>query len=827
MAKKVARTIKVLFKLVLGLLFFVLVLGFGVFVYFAKDLPDPEVVVAQEPVQSTKIFARDGKTLLYEISGGKRRTVVSLDQISPMLIKATLATEDARFYQHMGVDPLALLRAAYQNFQARDFVQGGSTITQQFVKNAMLSGKRSLARKIKEIILALELERRYSKDKILEFYLNTIPYGSNAYGVEAAAQTFFGKHASELNLAEAATLAAIPKAPSYYSPFGSHLDALEARRNFVLQRMVGEGFISPAEAKAAQKVAIKDIINKHPQEASLKAPHFVMYVRELLEEKFGPEVLQKQGLRVVTTLDWDLQKKAEEMVADWVDDIKKRFFASNAALVALDPQTGQILAMVGSADFWDFKNDGQVNVALRPRQPGSAFKPFVYATAFKKGYRPDTIIFDLPTQFPGAPKDWPQNYTGTFQGPMSMRQALAQSVNLVAVKTLYLVGVPAAIETAKQMGITTLKDPGRYGLSLVLGSGEVKLLELASAYGAFATDGVRYPPTPFLKITNAAGEVIEQYSPKPERVLDPQVARLINDVLSDNEARAPLFGLHSPLYFPDREVAVKTGTTDNFKDAWTVGYSRNLVVGVWAGNNDGSPMRKAAGGYAVAPLWHNFFAWAVEKLNLPNQPFAPPAPPDQDAWNVPMVNGQFASQKTVKIDAITGKLATQYTPPELVKEVSFKEVHNILHYVRPNDPLYENWEKPVQEWLKHQPDSAGFNQKPPTDKDDVHLPENRPQILIISPQPQAQVNKNTLINFRVQAEGKFKLQQVDFYANDFLIGSDFKAPFEISFRLSDLPELPTSSKVALKAKVFDEFLNSNQDSLEINLVSDSQPPKTD
>ncbi len=831
MIKKLGGTIKFLLKVGLWTALFLSVLGVGVFIYFARDLPDPTAVVAQDPVQSTKIYARDGKTLLHEMSGGQKRTVVELKGIAPIMQQATVAAEDDRFYQHIGIDPLAIARAAWQNLQSGEFVQGGSTITQQFVKNAILSGERTFTRKVKEIILSLELERRYPKDKILEFYLNTIPYGSGAYGVEAAAQTFFAKNANELNLSEAATLAALPRAPSHLSPYGSNSEDLKARRDYIINRMEQEGFISTKKASSAKQAKL----NFERQETDMKAPHFVFYIQEILEEKYGKEVLQNQGLEVVTTLNWKLQKKAQEMTADWINNINSRFNAGNGALVALDPKTGQILSMVGSVDFWDFENDGQVNVTTRPRQPGSSFKPIVYSRAFEEGYLPRTKIFDLKTSFPGGrgQADYsPKNYTETFHGPVSIREALAQSINMVAVKTAYLIGVDDLITQARELGLATLKERSNYGLSIGLGAAEVKLLELTNAYSAFATEGTQQPTTPILKVTNAAGEVIQEYESRPEKVLETQVARQINSILADDQAREPLFGSASPLDFEDLEVAVKTGTTNNFIDAWTIGYTPNLVVGTWVGNNDNTPMKKASG-YAVAPLWHNFFDFAAEEINLPDEGFIPLKKTQIDK---PMVNGEFASRKTVKIDTITGKRATENTPKELIKEVSFKEAHNILHYIKKEnplgpipkpeerDPLYEAWEEPVREWVENQPDSSEFTQKPPKEKDDVHTPENRPQIFITSPEKETEYKKTARINFSIEARGEFPIKQVDFYANGTLVGSDFNAPFEVSFQPGNLSAFSNSSStpqsLKLQTTVFDEMLNTN--SKEITIPIDAE-----
>jgi 1A family penicillin-binding protein len=615
---------------VIALCFFV----FGGVIAWAALMPIPAInnFENREIAESTKIYDRTGNVVLYDVHGSVRRTSVPLDAISPYVREATISIEDASFYTNWGFRPLAFLRAVIADITTGSYGQGGSTITQQVVKNALLTKKKTATRKLQEIILALRLDKKYSKDEILETYLNENPYGGTIYGVQEAAQYFFGVDAKDVDLAQAAYLAALPQAPTYYSPYGNHREALDTRKNLVLQRMLALGYISQDEYDTAKAEQVQF---SSASEVGIKAPHFVFYIREYLESKYGVDAVDQEGLRVYTTLDYDLQQKAEAVVAKWAPQMKANFDAGNEGMVAVEPSSGQILAMVGSNDFSNTKY-GQVNVTLALRQPGSSFKPFVYATALKEGYTPDTVVFDLPTQFSTAcaPTDnlndtppcySPGNYDGTFKGPISMRNALAISENVPAVKFLYLAGIENAITTAEDLGITTLADAARYGLTLVLGGGEVNLLEMTGAYAVFGNDGVKNPPTGILRVVDRDGNVLEEYQNQATRVLEPQIARQINDMLSDNVARIPEFGADSPLYFPGYDVADKTGTTNDFRDVWILGYTPGISVGAWAGNNDSSPMAKKIAAFIIAPMWHEFTAYALEKYPAATE-FVPPSP---------------------------------------------------------------------------------------------------------------------------------------------------------------------------------------------------------
>lgn len=664
----------------------------GILILWVALLPTPDLTAFEQRqvVQSTKIYDRTGEILLYDLSQDVRRSIVPLSDISPYIQNATVAVEDDRFYQHFGIRPISFIRAVIVNITKGSFAQGGSTITQQVVKNSILTVDKSISRKLKEWIIAIKLEQSYSKDQILSVYLNESPYGGNLYGVEEAAQAFFGKNSNNVSLAEAAYLAALPRAPTFYSPYGNNRDALEARKNFALQRMLDLGFITQSEFDEARE---EEVTFLPRGDQSIKAPHFVFYVQEQLEEIFGPQALEEGGLTVLTTLDYELQTKGEEIVNRYALANAERVDAENAAIVATDPQTGEILTMVGSRDYFDDEIDGNFNIALAKRQPGSTFKPFVYAQALREGYTRDTILYDLPTQFSTACRvdDFvsegstcysPVNYDGGFRGPMRMIDALQQSINVPAVKALYLVGMQDAITLASRMGITTLVDPTRFGLSLVLGGGEVRLIDMVSAYGVFANDGIRNGQIAILEIKDKTGEVIYEPPREPRKVLETDVAREMTYMLSNNEARAPIFGYNSPLHIPGYDVAAKTGTTNDFRDAWIIGYTPNISVGAWAGNNDNRPISQRSASFIVAPMWNEFMR---EALRIRPRAFFSEAPPVPQNIK-PMLRGDWTIE-------------------------SNGSVHSILHFVDKNnprgpqpinpgvDPQYAAWEYSVQNWF--------------------------------------------------------------------------------------------------------------------------------
>ena len=603
------------------------------FVYYAKDLPRPEKFLERQLFESTKIYDRSGQVVLYEIYGEEKREWVSLEKVPEYLKSAVIATEDANFYKHPGIDFKGIINAVLANLRIMKPTYGGSTIPQQLIRSTFLTLEKTAERKTREIILSLELDRRYSKEQILEWYLNQVPFGRNAYGVEAASRAYFGKSVSEISLAEAATLAALIKAPSFYS---ANRAELLIRKDHVLNRMASEGFLSREESEVVKKEEINIVEFSHP----ILAPHFTLWVKQQLEEKYGREFLEQKGLKIFTSLDWEIQKTAEKIVKEGVKN-NKIYNSHNAALIAIDPKTGEILALVGSADYFaepfpkdctpglNCKFDPQFNAAvgtkdLPGRQPGSAFKPFVYATAFKKGYSDKEIVEDSPTCWPQVGENWcPQNFDGLFRGPVTLRSALAQSLNVPSVKVLdSLAGYLDSIKTAQEMGITTLTDLKRYGLSIVLGGAEVKLLDMVAAYGVFANDGLRVPASAVLKIKDSQGNIMFENKKTPMRVLESGVARLMNDVLSDNEARTPMFGPRSNLYFENYQVAAKTGTSQDSRDGWLIGYTTSIVTGVWVGNNDNSPMRMKAAELLAGPIFNAFMKQVLLKYRPEN--FPPP-----------------------------------------------------------------------------------------------------------------------------------------------------------------------------------------------------------
>ena len=673
--------------------------GAGVILLLVAFTPTPDIASfsARQVDQSTKIYDRTGQVLLYDYNRDAKRDVVPLTDIAPDMQSAAIAIEDSSFYEHGGIRVASIIRAALADLLPGGNTQGGSTITQQVVKNTLLTNQRTISRKIHEWVLAIKLEQKYSKSEILETYLNDIPFGGTLYGVEAASESYFGIPAKDLDLAQSAYLAAMIQAPSYYSPYGSHKDALDTRKNVVLDRMHTLGFITDAEWTAAkdEKVAFSSSRN-----TGIIAPHFVFYILDQLEQEYGPNALIS-GLKVTTTLDADLQAHAETIISEAAPTLLKNDNASNEAMVAIAPSTGQILAMVGSSDFFSTTTDGQFNSALALRQPGSTMKPFIYSLALEQGYTRDTVVFDTPTQFSTscrpediasstAPCYAPVNYDNKFRGPMTFETALAQSINIPAIKVLYLVGIQNAINLAKSFGLTSLGDAAQYGLTVVLGGGEVRLLDLTGAYAAFADGGVKNTPTGILEVDDASGNVLQKYTPSPVRVLPQNIANDMNAMLSDNPARVPEYTLHSPLYFPGYDVAVKTGTTDDTRDAWVVGYTPSIAIGTWAGNNSNAPMVKNIAGLILAPSWHDIMAYALTKY--PKEYFGEPDPiPStvppmlQGNWFVPDKNGVIAPHSLLYW---TDKNNPAGPPPGDPSQ----------------DPQFSRWEYGVSYWYAQHPE---------------------------------------------------------------------------------------------------------------------------
>ncbi|HTX87099.1 MAG TPA: transglycosylase domain-containing protein [Candidatus Nanoarchaeia archaeon] len=814
------------------------VLLFAAFAWFSRDLPNPNQLMDRQVAQSTKIYDRTGTVLLYEIHGDQARTLVQLADIPNNVKWATIAVEDKNFYdEKSGFSVQAILRTAFTDiiFHRK---AGGSTLTQQFIKNAVLTNEKTLTRKIKEIILAYRLEQKFSKDQILQMYLNEIPYGSTAYGVEAASQRYFKKDVKNVDLAEAAILAALPQSPTVYSPYGSHKDLLVARQHYILDLMAQQGYITADEAAAAKAEQIKFA----PDAENITAPHFVMYVKELLTEKYGELMVEQGGLKITTTLDVNDQKLAEQAIDDWWNKTKvvdkktgqenpyNSFGASNAALVSIDPKTGQVLAMVGSRDYFNEAIDGQVNIATSLRQPGSSLKPVVYSALFLKGYTPNTILHDVSTNFSSDPKNpyQPQDFTGKELGPVTIRAALQGSLNIPAVKATYLAGLDNIVNLAKTFGYTSLNDESRFGLSLALGGAEVELLEHTNAYGIFSQEGAYHPVASILKVEDKDGKVLEQWQPSSQNVLDQNVAREITDILSDNNARAYMFGLHSNLQLGDRPVAAKTGTTNDYHDAWQMGYTPSIATGVWVGNSDNKAMNKSSEAVnAAGPIWHEYMA-AV----LANTPIEQFNKPDIPVTGKPILDGTIPGQ-TVKIDKVTGLLATDLTPPEMIIEKTYRQNHCILYYVNKDDPTgpapadptqdpqFAEWEKDVQAWAAKTATSSALSAAtgtPPTAYDNVHTAENKPMVKINSPANNAIIN-GSFLTTDVQASAPRGINSVSYYINGNLFATKSGGFFNLNNQsLSFL----ANGYHNLKVTACDDVDNCSSDSVEINLVGGNE-----
>ncbi|MBI2029415.1 penicillin-binding protein [Candidatus Gottesmanbacteria bacterium] len=715
-----------------------LILGFiataFLFVWYGRDLPKPDQIRRTSGL-STIIYDRNGK-VLYDIYKDENRVPVGLSEVPDHLKNATVAIEDKDFYKHKGFSIPGLLRGLIISPLIKGRTEGGSTLTQQLVKNALLSNERSVPRKIKEFILSVEIERRYSKDEILQMYLNEVPYGGTAAGIEVASQDYFGKRAKDLTLSESAVLAGIPQRPSFYSPYTGDSKAYIARGGDVLRRMREDGYITKEEEEAAKKELPG--LSFQPQRKDILAPHFVMYVREQLLDRFGEKSIEEDGLRVFTTLDYELQEKSQQAVFEEVEKAKGLQVGNGAAL-AMDPNTGEILVMIGSKDYFATDEDGNYNVTTALRQPGSTLKPITYAAAFKKGFTPSSIIMDVPTKFPGGAgeKEYePKNYDGKFRGPIQLRQALGNSINMSAVKLLSYVGVEDLLSTAFNMGLTSLAptqdNVNRFGLSVTLGGGEVTLLELVNAFGVFATNGQFHEPVSILKVTDSSGKILYQDKPtKGKTVLGEDVSFLISNILSDNNARIDVFGPNSWLNIDG--VAVKTGTTDDKKDNWTVGYVPSIVIGAWVGNNDNTQMSPtlASGVTGAAPIWNRIMQEALKKY--PKEAFKKPdniVELDIDAYGGGLPKEgypirkefykkgtepttQSAIYKKIKISKSTGKLANEVE----VASGNYEEKEFIVF--AENDPLSTDGRNRYQEgintWLSTQSDSK-FH--PPTDNSD-------------------------------------------------------------------------------------------------------------
>ena len=773
------------------------ILGVSFLMLWATILPTPDLnsFSNRKTEESTKIYDRTGEIVLFDFFENKRKRTVAYEEISSNIKNATIAAEDRNFYEHFGIRPVAIVRAVFVNIFSLGFNQGGSTITQQLVKNSLLTSEKTISRKLKEWILSIKLEGAYTKDEILNFYLNEIPYGGNIYGIGEATQFFFNKEPYETTIAESAYLASLPNAPTFFSPFGPNRDKLEDRKNNILNTMLELGMITEEEHKTAKA---EEVIFASREDSSIVAPHFVFFVKEQLEKIFPGEDINTLGLNVTTTLDYDLQLKAEEIVRRYALENEEKFNASNAGSIVIDVKSGDILAMVGSRGFSDEDIDGAFNVTLAERQPGSAFKPFAYAEAFNKGYTPETFVFDVETQFQEGckPDDFgneedeeeteeddncysPQNYDNVFRGPISLRDALAQSVNIPAIKTLYLAGLRDTFNLSKNLGLTTLTDPNRYGLTLVLGGGEVKLIDITNAYTTFAREGVYKDHNAISRIITKDDKEIIPENPRSRKVLDENVARYINDILSDEDARAPAFGRNSSLYVPGYQVAAKTGTTNDYRDAWIIGYSSDVAVGNWAGNNDNSPMEKRVAGFIIAPMWNEVMREALKLHGDPQNRFRP-AQTNISEFGKPILYGSWEGGESFDVDRISGGLATELTPQATIEKRYLYDPHTILHWVDPRNPLgspptdpnkvvqYELWEYGVRKWVEKNISEEVLGSGMPDFDDNVHTEQNRPTIKFNSPTNDSNLS-TTNITVSVRVNSRYNIKEYKYYFNNKLI----------------------------------------------------------
>lgn len=786
--------------------------------WYSRDLPNPNKLLTRAIPVSTRIYDRTGKNILYEIHGDQQRTLITLEDIPQNLISATIVAEDRGFYTHKGFDFKGMIRALLVDVFTRAKAQGGSTITQQFIKNALLTKEKSLERKIKELILAYTIEKKFTKDQILQMYFNEIPYGSTAYGLHAASKLYFGKNISTLSLSESALLAILPRAPSYYSPWGPNRDKLIIRQHKLLDDMEHLGYITQKDVVAAknEKLQFKRPFN------SITAPHFVMYIKGQLEQMYGRQLVEEGGLEVITTLDIEKQKIAERIIQEQGQK-NLSMNASNAAFVSLDTQTGEILSLIGSRDYFNESIDGNVNVVLRKRQPGSSFKPIVYAAAFQKGYTPQTILFDVLTNFDttGLKEYKPHNYTGKEYGPISMKRALAGSLNIASVKTLYLAGVSYVIEFAKKCGYTSLQNPDQYGLALVLGGGEVTLLEHTAAFSGFAQEGIVSEPTGILQVKDKQGLIL--YTKKEsnrKEVFEKEIAQHINEILSDNTAREYIFGKKNYLILEGREAAVKTGTTNDYRDAWTIGYTPSVVTGVWVGNNNNTPMKKGADGSKLAaPIWNSYMKEILK--DTPQEFFTKPL---SIITGKAVLDGSYYEETPVTLDKTTMKTATENTPQEQKEVYMRRNIHTILHSVIKDDPRglapenptqdpqYYNWEQQVQRWLKknnikNEELINEQNQPSPLQTQESHT------LSFITPQDQETIT-SPILTSHITTTSPNGISKVNYYLDDKLIQITQEFPYSLFHELT----LKDNGFHTLTAKSYDTQKNIQVSTITLNIL---------
>lgn len=836
-----------------------LLAGIVFLVAIINDIPD--IPSQFRNAESTIIYDRDGN-ILYTIHGEENRQEIPLSEIPKHVIDATIAIEDDQFFEHYGFDVGGILKAFFAEYLGIGSRRGGSTITQQLVKNTLLSSERTIIRKIKELVISIQMERTYSKNEILSLYLNTIPYGNNAYGIEMAARIYFGKHAPELSLAEAAILASLPQAPSRYNPYANGKESLmgsfdeegnyvAGRKDVVLKRMEDLGYITAEERQQAFDAAAQITFKQYRE--NITHPHFVLYIKELLENKFGKEAVETGGLHVYTTLDPVLQKKAEEVIAEKMTVYPERYHATNVALLTVDTEKGHILAMVGSADYFNEEIDGNVNVVFRNRLPGSSFKPIVYATGFARGFSPATVLYDLETDF--GNNYIPQNYDGKTNGPLPVRRTLNYSLNIPAVKMAYLAGVDNVVSQAKKMGLTDLIDGDQYGTSIGLGTGEANLYQMVTAYTVFAKGGKKIAFTPFLRIETADGKIIEsneEIVPKEIEVLDPQIAYSINNILSDKGARPP--GWNTNLQLPDQINGAKTGTSNKRTkagraagaiqplDNWAMGYTTKVVTGVWVGNSDASPLNYNADGITTAaPIWNAVMREATKNHDIEDFP----KPPGVEWKKVSKWSGLLPSEHTaegdviaelfttfntptevdktflsVQIDKVSKKLPTEFTPKESIVDALVANFHS----ENPTDP---NWERPVQAWakkfLESYPSDTIILTAMPTEFDDLHTANSgntKPTISITSPANDARMPAGT-VDVSVEITAINGVEKVEFFLNNRLMRTSTDYPYTEKIRI------PNRESHRLGVTVTDLLGYQNSDNITIIIAdeADNTPPE--
>lgn len=832
------RNVRVL-SFAIGVVFFLVFVGTTVAMvtvaYFSKDLPSPDVLSTREVPQTTKLFSRDG-VLLYEIFGDERRTLINIADVPEHLRQATIAIEDAYFYSHSGFDIKGMIRSVLVMAQG-DGLQGGSTLTQQIVKNTLLSPERTFTRKIKEFILSIELERKYSKDEILQMYFNESPYGGQAWGVGAASEMYFGKHVRDLTLAEATYIAGLPQAPSFYSPCGAYPENARDRQKMVLNAMVKNDYITATQQEEVLNTDLQVVCHGYSQ-SDIKAPHFVMYVKNLLTDMFGEKMVEQGGLTVFTTLDWNAQQITQEEAEKQIASLSEsRANASNAGVVSVDPKTGEILSMIGSVDYFDAEHDGNVNVLLSERQPGSAIKPLTYLTAFTLGYSPSTFVSDISTCFSGGagqPDYCPVNWDGKFWGPMDVRTALSNSRNIPAVKMLQAVGMQNMIDLAHQLGITTLNDTDRYGLSLTLGGGEVKALDMAQAFSVFANMGEKVELTPILRVEDHTGATLYTHTVTKQRIVDEGYVYLLNDILSDSSERKRTFGNSFEI---GRTLATKTGTTNDNKDAWTIGYTPSFVTVVWVGNFDNTPMNGIQGSTGATPIMKG-----VVKRYLEGKP--------NEGWTKP------ASVTTRKVDVLSGLIPQEGRTFSVVDDIFFKgtepsqvdDFHIVAQVCKADQnklatdyhkekgeaeerafvvlkELSQQWQPYTDTWmLAHRDEGYGAS---PKDYCDI----TKEGAVVIGPVVEMRAPvEGTIIDvgkadsaFDVSAQvySVERVTKVDFYWDTTLLGTTTSEPYTQTVMVSSLS---SSDKIVgshqIIAQAFDSVGNSNMSYVTIT-VTDS------